>query len=120
MNCQYRMGLLTMRECGAPAAAGCAVCGTTICQAHMVMGQYGPACPQCAAANPGYQQNEDTELAAAREEYYRPYGGFGKSGFFSRGDAAALGGAAIGGAALGGAAFAAQPQQRPDYDPMET
>jgi hypothetical protein len=105
--------MLVMRECGLPAASGCALCGRTICMAHTVMGQTGPACPGCAATHQGYASNEDTEMAAARDDYYRPYGGvagFGQPGFFSGADAAAIN----------------QPSVLPrrgaqdDYDAMET
>jgi len=113
MTCQWRMGMLVMRECGLPAASGCSLCGQTICMAHTVMGQNGPACPGCAATHQGYESNEDTELAASRDEYYRPYGGvagYGQPGFFSGSDAARMN----------------QPATLPrrsasdDYDAMET
>lgn len=93
MICQWQMGMLVMRECGAPATAGCALCGRSLCMMHTSMGQSGPACPSCAATNPGYAQNEDTEMAASRDEYYRPYGGaaaYGQAGYFSGTDAAAM------------------------------
>lgn len=93
MTCQWQMGLLVMRECGAPAGAGCSLCGRQLCMTHTLMGQNGPACPQCASANQGYEANEDTELAGSREQYYQPYGGaaaFGRAGYFTPADSAAL------------------------------
>jgi hypothetical protein len=43
--------------------------------AHSVAGPNGTACPRCASANPGYEQNEETELESARSKYYTQYGG---------------------------------------------
>ncbi|MFN0106592.1 MAG: hypothetical protein ACKV2U_31420 [Bryobacteraceae bacterium] len=93
MICQWHMGLLVMRECGAPASSGCAMCGRQLCIAHTMMGRNGPACPQCASTNEGYEKTEDTEMASSREEYYRPYGGaagYGQAGYFSDSDSAAM------------------------------
>lgn len=113
MTCQWQMGMLTMRECGMPAGSGCSLCGASLCMMHTVMGQNGPACPRCASMNQGYAQTEDTELAASRDEYYRPYGGaaaYGQPGFFSRSDSSAMN------------RPAAMPVRRQDedYDAMET
>jgi hypothetical protein len=85
--------MLVMRECGAPAAGGCALCGRQLCVAHAVMGQSGPACPQCASHTAGYDVTEDIEISEARDEYYSQYGGassFGHRGFFSGHDSAAM------------------------------
>lgn len=112
MNCQWRMGMLTMRECGAPAGSGCASCGMTLCGAHAVMGPNGPACPQCASSQEGYGQTEDTEFAASRQEFYQPYGGvggFGRQGFFSRSDSASMNRPA-----------SAPAQRQAEYDAMES
>ena len=98
MICQAQMGLLVVRECGAPATAACCMCGRQVCATHTVMGQTGPACPDCAAANPAYAKNDDTDIAASRNEFYRPYGGaaaFGVAGlgaaaYFSASDSASM------------------------------
>ena len=114
MNCQWQMGMLAMRECGAPATAGCALCGRSLCMMHTSMGQSGPACPGCAATHNGYPPNEDTELAASREEYYRPYGGaagYGQAGYFSGTDATAMNRAPVAPRTRGA---------EDDYDAMET
>ncbi|MBL8238399.1 MAG: hypothetical protein JNM66_13325 [Bryobacterales bacterium] len=114
MTCQWQTGMLVMRECGAPATAGCALCGRALCMIHTSMGQNGPACPGCAATHDGYARNEETELAASREEYYRPYGGvagYGQQGYFSGADAAAMN---------RGPVAQRRPAQEDDYDAMET
>jgi hypothetical protein len=69
------------------AMGGCSGCGQTICGAHTVMGPNGPACPQCANSQPGYEQNEDTVAAATRGGYYQQYG---KPGYFSKQDESSL------------------------------
>ena len=93
MICQWQMGMLVMRPCGVPATSGCGMCGRQLCMMHTSMGQNGPACPQCASTNEGYEKTGDTEMAASREEYYRPYGGvagYGQPGYFSSSDSAAM------------------------------
>lgn len=93
MNCQWQMGMLVMRECGAPAAGACSLCGQTLCMAHTVMGQQGPACPGCASHTEGYGETDDTEIAGARNQYFSQYGGasqFGSRGYFSGADSAAM------------------------------
>jgi hypothetical protein len=80
---------------------------------HTVMGQSGPACPQCASTNDGYEKNEETEMASSREEYYRPYGGtagFGQPGYFSESDSAAMNQPGI----------SPRRPKKNEYDPMET
>lgn len=87
MSCEWQVGLLVMRTCGAPSMSGCSFCGTPLCAAHTMSGGDGaPACPRCAASHQGYESNEDTELASARDLYYKPYGGaaaFGTQGYFN-------------------------------------
>lgn len=113
MSCQWQMGMLVMRPCGAPASSGCNMCGRVLCMSHTVMGQNGPACPQCASMHQGYEENEETDFASSRDEYYRPYGGvpgFGHASYFSGADAGAMN----------------RPGPMPvrrrqdEYDPMET
>lgn len=112
MSCQARMGLLVLRECGAPATGFCGSCGKSVCVAHQV----GASCPDCAAFN----QEGDTETdpvaqdAAVRKSYYDEYGEpeFGSGNYFNEGDNSALGRGMIAGAGL--------PRRRPEYDPMET
>jgi hypothetical protein len=113
MSCQWQMGMLVMRECGLPAAAGCALCGRQICPAHTMMGQNGPACPGCASHTAGYEENEDTEIAGARDQYYSQYGGaaqFGSQGYFSGGDSASMAQRGI----------PQKPLQQRQYDDKET
>ena len=69
------------------AMGGCSTCGQTICMAHTVMGPNGSACPQCANGQTGYEQNEDTESAGARGDYYQQYG---QTGYFSKKDESSL------------------------------
>ncbi len=87
MKCQWQTGLLSPEPCGIMAMGGCSGCGQTICGAHTVMGPNGPACPQCANSQPGYQQNEDTESAETRGGYYQQYG---QTGYFSKKDESSL------------------------------
>lgn len=83
-----------------------------LCVAHTAMGPNGPACPQCANADPGYEDTDEGDIASTRDEYYRPYGGIGDAGYFTPRDSAALGQAGF---------LASTPQrQRQEYDPMET
>lgn len=113
MSCQWQMGVLVMRECGQPAAAGCAICSRPICAAHTMMGQNGPACPGCAAHTAGYGENDDTEIAGARDQYYSQYGGatqFGSRGYFSSPDSASM-------AQRG---LQQKPTQQRQYDDKET
>lgn len=113
MTCDWQMGLLVMRPCGAPASAGCSLCGRQLCMSHTVMGQNGPACPQCASVQDGYETTEDTELATSREQYYRPFGGaggFGRAGYFTAADSAAMNRPGL---------LPRRPA-RDEYDPMET
>ena len=113
MICDWQMGMLSMRPCGAPATGACGMCGRQLCMMHMSMGQSGPACPQCASTHEGYEQNEDTEMASSREEYYRPYGGtagFGQAGYFSSSDSAAMKRPAV----------TPRRAKENDYDAMET
>ena len=127
MSCMWQTGLLTMRTCGQPAAGGCALCGMPLCMSHAVQGARGPACPGCASRNEGYADTEDTEIADAREQYYKPYGGaaaFGAAGlgvaglgaaaYFSQGDAAAMG-------APGAMPFAQRKRaEDEDYDALDS
>jgi hypothetical protein len=113
MTCQWQLGVMTLMQCGEPATGACSLCGRPLCIKHMVMGMTGAGCPQCAANNEGFPRSEDTELAAARQEYYRPYGGapgFGSAGYFSAGDSAALNDPGL----------AQKKRPRKDYDAMET
>lgn len=75
MRCTWQTGLLAPQPCEMPAAGGCGVCGRPVCAAHAVAGANGTACPRCASANAGYEQNEETELESARTNYYTQYGG---------------------------------------------
>ena len=34
MSCEWQVGLLVMRTCGAPSMSGCSFCGTPLCAAH--------------------------------------------------------------------------------------
>ena len=87
MKCQWQTGMLSPEPCGMMAMGGCSTCGQTICMAHTVMGPNGSACPQCANGQTGYEQNEDTESAGARGDYYQQYG---QTGYFSKKDESSL------------------------------
>ncbi len=83
MTCQWQTGLLSPEPCGGLALGSCGSCGQSICMIHSSMGPSGTACPQCANMQPGYEQNEETEMAGARGSYYQQYG---TSGYFSKND----------------------------------
>lgn len=110
MNCQARMGLLVLRECGAPAMGFCGSCGKSVCATHQV----GSSCPDCGMLDQQNQEDPVAQDAATRNSYYQEYGEpeFGHGNYFSEGDNSALGRGAIAGAGL--------PRRRPEYDPMET
>jgi hypothetical protein len=113
MTCQWQTGFLIAQPCGLPAMGACALCGRAICPAHMLPGQAGPACPQCAAHRDDYPDNEDTEMAESRERYYSEYGAppaFGDANYFSGADTSAF----------QQTAFPQRPPRQPGYDPMET
>lgn len=104
------MGLLVLRQCGAPSMGFCGTCGKSICVAHQV----GPSCPDCAALN---QENPDdpvTQDAANRNSYYDEYGApeFGSGSYFTEGDNTALASGFMPGAGL--------PRRLSEYDYMET
>ncbi|MBI2689083.1 MAG: hypothetical protein HYX27_22495 [Acidobacteria bacterium] len=114
MSCEYQLGMLVMRECGAPASGACGMCGRQICPMHTMMGDAGPACPQCASQAAGYEDNDDTDIAETRGQYFTQYGGaaqFGQRGFFSSADSAAMSQRAFG---------ANPPAKQQRYDPKET
>ncbi|MBM3784215.1 MAG: hypothetical protein FJW30_07625 [Acidobacteria bacterium] len=112
MTCQWHTGLLVVRECGLPASGGCGMCGRTLCLAHTIPGPNGMACPQCASTADGYPENEDTQAASDRNEYYQRYGEgaqFGEPGYFSPADSAAL-----------ASQSPVLPFRQDGYDPMES
>ncbi len=93
MICETPIGMLVMRSCNEPASSICSHCGRPMCMTHTVMGTAGPSCPQCASTHGGYEPNDETRLADARNTYYSPYGGpaaFGDRGYFSGREGSAM------------------------------
>ncbi|MEW5725264.1 MAG: hypothetical protein AB1896_19275 [Thermodesulfobacteriota bacterium] len=78
--CQAKKGLLFLRDCGAPALAQCHLCGRPVCEAHQVLSEKGPQCPECAAqSQPGdiltrsAGRGDATSRAWLRGDYYDRY-----------------------------------------------
>jgi hypothetical protein len=74
-TCHARVGLLVLRDCGKPAVASCHLCGRALCEAHQVLTEEGPTCPDCVAMRGEFHTPTD-EVAAARtrRHYYNDYG----------------------------------------------
>lgn len=117
MTCSWKLGLMTLMECGEPAMGACSMCGNPLCGKHMVMSMAGAAgCPRCAASAQGFPKTDLTEMASAREAYYQPFGGtrgFGSSSYFSDEDEEAMRRRRLG-------AAAASPQRESGYDELDT
>lgn len=117
MICGWRMGVMTLMECGEPAVGACTMCGSPLCGKHTVMSMAGAAgCPRCAASAEGFPKTDLTEMASAREAYYKPFGGtrgYGSSSYFSEEDEEAMRQRRVG-------AAASRPREDRDYDAMET
>lgn len=105
MNCQHRMGLLILRECGEPVSGYCGSCGTALCAAHLG----GGICAVCSVTSGDRNENDWTREEGMRRDYY---GSFGGAGYFNAADRESLRPSAWGMAAGAGATD--------DYDPFET
>ena len=117
MTCSWKLGMMTLMECGEPAMGACTICGNPLCGKHMVMSLAGAAgCPRCAASAEGFPKTDLTEMASAREAYYKPFGGtrgYGSSSYFSDEDEQAMRQRRLG-------AVAGKAQRDRDYDASET
>lgn len=73
-NCQAKVGMLVLRECGQSAVRVCQMCNKPICEAHQNQTKQGIICPDCAAGLPGEQVSPQAERARRRGFYYGQYG----------------------------------------------
>lgn len=75
--CRAKIGLLILRDCGAPSKTLC-VCGRPICRQHRTRGPDGDLCPECALRQQVGKHALPVRRARQRRHYYsnsryRPY-----------------------------------------------
>ena len=73
-ECQAKMGMLVLRDCGQAAVAACDTCGRPVCGAHQTPVAAGIACPECAAQDEGVAEAGPVKRARRRSRWYRSYG----------------------------------------------
>ncbi len=73
-QCQAKVGMLVLRDCGQTAAAACDTCGRPVCRSHQTPVAAGIACPECAAQDQGIADQGQVKRARRRRRWYSSYG----------------------------------------------
>jgi hypothetical protein len=76
-RCQAQRGFLALRRCESEAAAGCAVCGRTVCAAHLI----GDRCTECADAGADWR-TDPRGPSRFRRRFYQETDGLDDSTLF--------------------------------------
>ncbi len=85
--CKAKVGLLFLRDCGSIVKDNCGQCGRPVCRDHLVKGESGFVCSECAAKTKGMSKKPNAVSTFNRNRYYHSYGYspwyFGHSHYYS-------------------------------------
>ncbi len=76
--CRAKIGLLVLRDCGAPSRTECVLCSRGLCGEHRQKGTEGDLCPECALTQGAPIRTASLARAHQRhrfyaEHHYRPW-----------------------------------------------